>query len=98
MSRGSTGFNYRGKAWKDLSRKAWKLYGRVCRFCGHQNSGRFYLDHIKPVRERPDLAMDIRNLQPLCARCHNSVKQRMENRGTDKKGGVNDAGFPPEWE
>lgn len=29
------------------------------------------VDHIAPLTDRPDLAYDLTNLQPLCAPCHN---------------------------
>lgn len=28
------------------------------------------VDHIKPVKQRPDLALEFDNLQPLCKPCH----------------------------
>ncbi|MFC3058810.1 HNH endonuclease signature motif containing protein [Paenirhodobacter populi] len=37
-----------------------------------------HVDHIKPHRGDQALFWDWRNLQALCAHCHNSVKQRQE--------------------
>jgi 5-methylcytosine-specific restriction endonuclease McrA len=37
------------------------------------------VDHIIPIRIRPDLAFVRRNLQPLCKPCH-SRKTMMERR------------------
>lgn len=39
------------------------------------------VDHIEPVRANPLRAFDTTNLQPLCKRCHDSVKQREEITG-----------------
>ena len=36
------------------------------------------VDHILPVKDRPDLQYTISNLQALCCHCH-SVKTRQEN-------------------
>ncbi|MGE4338896.1 MAG: HNH endonuclease [Pigmentiphaga sp.] len=56
----------------------------LCRYCGelgHISPAR-HVDHIIPVRDRPDLAFSMDNLQCLCAHCHNSVKQAEEATGT----------------
>ena len=46
----------------------------LCRDPSHAVSGRqavsTQVDHILPLRERPDLAYTLENLQGLCARCH----------------------------
>jgi 5-methylcytosine-specific restriction enzyme A len=39
------------------------------------------VDHVIPVRDRPDLAFDSSNCQPLCETCHNSVKRKFEATG-----------------
>lgn len=31
------------------------------------------VDHIKPFRDRPDLGLELENLRPLCAACHNRI-------------------------
>lgn len=36
------------------------------------------VDHITPIRQAPELRLDASNLQSLCAKCHNSAKQRHE--------------------
>lgn len=36
------------------------------------------VDHVEPVRARPDLRLDAENLQPLCAPCHDGPKRRAE--------------------
>jgi 5-methylcytosine-specific restriction protein A len=53
-----------------------------CRMCAA--AGRIVVadvvDHIIPVRVRPDLRLDISNLQSLCASCHDGAKSRDDNR------------------
>ncbi|AYJ92048.1 MULTISPECIES: HNH endonuclease [Serratia] len=40
------------------------------------------VDHVKPHKGDEELFHDPDNLQSLCKRCHDSVKQRMEKGGT----------------
>ncbi|NBS69248.1 HNH endonuclease [bacterium] len=63
-----------------------KLYLRqhpLCRSC--EQLGRTtvasLVDHIIPLRLRPDLRLDPENLQPLCRSCH-AVKTAAETRNT----------------
>lgn len=60
------------KAWKDLRKQAIKKYGSTCVFCGAEQTkfNRVNIDHIKPRKYFPHLALDINNLQPLCAPCN----------------------------
>jgi len=60
------------QAWKDLRLMAIERYGLVCLCCGRDNSRRFpiNIDHIKPRKFFPELALDIENLQPLCGPCN----------------------------
>lgn len=53
-----------------LERDEWK-----CVQCGRR--GRLEVDHIEPVRDRPDLAYSLANLQCLCPR-HHGQKTRLE--------------------
>jgi 5-methylcytosine-specific restriction endonuclease McrA len=59
-------------AWKELRLLAIQRYGLVCLCCGRDNSRRFpiNIDHIKPRKFFPELALDIDNLQPLCGPCN----------------------------
>ena len=54
----------------------------VCRACAA--AGRTELatqvDHVVPVRVRPDLAYDLSNCAPLCTVCH-AAKSASERRG-----------------
>lgn len=58
--------------WKALRLKAFEKYGLVCLCCGADNSRKspMNVDHVKPRKYFPELALDIENLQPLCARCN----------------------------
>lgn len=62
----------------------------LCRYC--KDAGVIKLaevvDHIKPFRDDWSLRLDPDNLQSLCKRCHDSVKQAEERGGRKKRGGV----------
>ncbi|UOM34862.1 HNH endonuclease [Acuticoccus sp. I52.16.1] len=64
----------RGARWAALRLEALRRDGFECVACGHR--GRLEVDHILPVRDRPDLAHDLTNLQSLCGGCHASKTAR----------------------
>tara|TARA_B100000614_G_scaffold235507_1_gene232309 strand:+ start:281 stop:541 length:261 start_codon:yes stop_codon:yes gene_type:complete len=49
--------------------------GWACVQCGSRH--RLEVDHVRPVRDRPDLAFELTNLQTVCASCH-TRKTRLE--------------------
>jgi len=55
----------------------------LCRYCGEVGILRTaeVADHVVPIRQRPDLAFDMSNIQSLCKFCHDSVKAREESQG-----------------
>lgn len=65
----------RGPRWKALRMRALDRDGWQCVECGARH--RLEIDHVEPVRTRPDLAYALDNLQTLCGRCHAS-KTRLE--------------------
>ena len=56
------------RRWKALRSQALRRDGFRCRTCDAR--GRLEVDHVLPVRDRPDLAWDLGNLQSLCPPCH----------------------------
>jgi 5-methylcytosine-specific restriction endonuclease McrA len=60
--------------WKAARYTALRRYGRICACCGWEpgNSAGNWLvvDHIKPRALRPDLALNVDNLQVLCNDCN----------------------------
>jgi hypothetical protein len=60
------------KAWKRLRLEAFKIYGNLCQCCGASpsNGATLNVDHIKPRRLFPELALDLKNLQILCGDCN----------------------------
>lgn len=58
--------------WRTLRMKAFVLYGNSCQCCGaNPKTGAILnVDHIKPRKHFPKLALEIKNLQILCNVCN----------------------------
>jgi len=58
--------------WRSLRMKVLIKYGSRCQCCGAtpQDGLRMHVDHIKPRRKHPELALSIDNLQVLCEVCN----------------------------
>ena len=68
---------YNSRSWRTL--RKFVLQGEpLCRECGVPAS---VVDHIRPISEGGP-RLDIENLQPMCARCHNKKSSR---EGKEKK-------------
>lgn len=68
---------YDSAAWKQL-RKAKLLNSPLCEECeanGYVVAAKD-VDHVIPLRERPDLALVIENLRSLCVPCHRRKSAR----------------------
>lgn len=65
----------RTQRWKALRVQALERDSWRCVQCGERRW--LEVDHVLPVRDRPDLAFDLANLQCLCGRCH-ARKTRIE--------------------
>lgn len=63
---------YESDAWRDVRYRALKLHGGCCQCCGARGSrdAPLHVDHIKPRSQFPGLALDLTNLQVLCADCN----------------------------
>ena len=66
----------RGARWHTLRMAVLERDGYACRACGARGC-RLEVDHVQPVRLRPDLAYAPGNLQALCTACH-TRKTRIE--------------------
>lgn len=58
--------------WRKLRYEAILKYGRKCMLCGAtpESGVQIHVDHIKPRKKYPELALDINNLQILCGVCN----------------------------
>lgn len=89
---------YTSARWRKL-RAAHLSTEPLCRYCTEQGRTELatVVDHITPIRDAPDRAFDMENLQSLCDPCHSSVKAREEQQG--KRIGCDTNGIPLKgWE
>ena len=72
---------YGSSAWRKL-RNLFIERNPLCVRCEAEGVSRpaTVADHIKPMREYPELALDTNNLRALCHECHNSVGARPGRR------------------
>lgn len=63
---------FTSKAWRGLRYKALVKFGARCQCCGISGADGavMHVDHIKPRSKYPDLALELSNLQVLCADCN----------------------------
>ena len=87
---------YKTAQWKRL--RQWTLSREpLCAFC--TKLGRIepavVVDHIEPHRGDKTRFYDSRNLQGLCKRCHDSLKQAEEKRGYSNEIGLDGRPIDP---
>lgn len=64
---------YSSDEWRRLRAKVLELYECKCMMCGRSPKSHgivVHVDHIQPRSKRPDLALNIENLQILCEDCN----------------------------
>lgn len=78
----SRGF-YNLHAWRKLRLKALERDHCECQICRYKGSGRIVkaevVHHLKEVKQYPELAMQLDNLQSLCRECHENIHDRNDN-------------------
>lgn len=59
-------------SWRKLRMQALKLYGAKCQCCGSTpaTGAVMNVDHVKPRKTHPELALELTNLQILCHECN----------------------------
>lgn len=76
---------YVSDEWRRVRYEALRLHGAVCQCCGTKaaKGNPLHVDHIKPRSKHPELALDINNLQVLCADCNlgKSARDQTDWRG-----------------
>lgn len=85
---------YSSRPWFKVRSKVLKASGYRCAMCGTGVAGAYagVVDHIIPRRIRPDLALDMTNLQTLCRPCHDRIKKKHESNPDQPTVGAD--GFP----
>lgn len=63
---------YHSREWRELRVKALVKYSKKCCLCGRApcDGVILHVDHIKPRSKRPDLELELDNLQILCEDCN----------------------------
>lgn len=73
VSKPSSDF-YSSWEWKKARYEALRIHGQRCQCCGWRPGdteyGYLVVDHIKPRRKFPELALDVNNMQVLCNDCN----------------------------
>lgn len=70
----------KSQAWRTLRYRALVKYGAKCLCCGASPPDVvLHVNHIKPRVRNPELALDIDNLQILCAECNQGKGARYED-------------------
>jgi 5-methylcytosine-specific restriction protein A len=75
---------YSTRRWRYTAQQILIRDNFTCSHCGasRYQGARIDVDHIQPIRLRPDLAYDPDNLRLLCRRCHN---KRTHGRRTSSR-------------
>lgn len=71
---------YQSKEWRTLRLKAIKRDHNECVVC--RREGKYHVcqnvHHIHEVKERPDLALDLNNIECICIVHHNMIHERYQ--------------------
>lgn len=73
---------YKSKEWRKLRAIAKRRDNNECQMCkeiGGYSKG-YMVHHIKEVKDYPELALTLNNLQTLCNSCHNKVHDKLPNQ------------------
>lgn len=88
---------YKTKAWRKLRLNTLYRDKFTCTQCGASvaGKGRSRVDHIKPRRSHPELALEPTNVRTLCINC--DAKRHAEKGGGPERNPVGADGYPPGW-
>jgi 5-methylcytosine-specific restriction endonuclease McrA len=64
------------RQWRELRKRILARDGGVCTYCGQDADT---VDHILPVKNHPELAMNPENLRSACRRCNSMKGSRSES-------------------
>jgi len=91
-------FSYHSPEWKRVRRAALVRDGFKCTTCGAcvRGKGQSRVDHIKPTKLFPVLALRLDNLHTLCASCDNK-RHSEKGRGGIERIAAGIDGYPEGW-
>jgi 5-methylcytosine-specific restriction endonuclease McrA len=89
---------YNTQRWKTTRNLKLRLAHFRCQSCGRSvaGPGNSRVDHIKPVKEAPELAFDPTNLRVLCPACDNARHSEKGGNQQEKRE-IGLDGFPDSW-
>lgn len=71
---------YQWSAWRSLRQQALKRDNYECQTC--KRAGKYSkaqnVHHLKEVKQHPELALTLDNLECICIICHNKEHERLE--------------------
>lgn len=81
---------YNSRPWRNLRLKALERDHHECQMCKKNSKVNKIVfantvHHIKEVKDRPDLAMDLDNLISLCRKCHEEIHERLDKANEKRK-------------
>jgi len=91
---------YSTPAWRALRRQALKRDRYQCVLCRAdlRKLGSSRVDHIKPRRRWPELALVLANLRSLCATCDNrQSREKLEHPHGPRRERVDESGATAAW-
>ena len=70
---------YKSTKWERKRKAILRRDEYLCRECRRygRTTPATTVHHVHPIEERPDLALDLRNLISLCDACHNKMHDRI---------------------
>ena len=71
---------YHSTRWKKVRKFILKRDFGICKRCGHANKI-MIVDHIKELKDYPELAYNYENLEVLCVPCHNTKSAESRRDG-----------------
>jgi 5-methylcytosine-specific restriction enzyme A len=83
---------YQSKAWRGLRLKALQRDNYECQVCKRRGkvSPAQNVHHIKEVKQYPELALVLDNLESICIPCHNEEHDRLKDYQKPKQKFWND--------
>lgn len=89
---------YKSPEWFRARAAAIRKANGKCASCGCNiiGKGKARVDHIRPLRQYPALALDPNNLRVLCPTCDN-MRHAEKGRGGVEVEEIGEDGFPSSW-
>jgi Restriction endonuclease len=73
---------YKSTAWRRIRKLALNRDMGMCRRCKKLPADMVH--HVKPLRDYPELGLELDNLMSLCNTCHEQVERRKAEGKVDK--------------